>query len=69
LTTTERGTLLHAVFDSVRAGLLMTTLTTWLALLPLVLGGLVSSALLNLLVVPALYLRFAKPPTETQSVR
>ncbi len=28
-----------------------------------ILGGLVTSALLNLLVVPALYLRFAKPPT------
>jgi len=61
------------------APILMTTLTTWLALLPLVLGGvrpgqevehpmavvilggLITSALLNLLVVPALYLRFAKP--------
>jgi len=61
------------------APILMTTLTTWLALLPLVLGGirpgyeieypmavvilggLITSALLNLLVVPALYLRFSKP--------
>jgi Cu/Ag efflux pump CusA len=60
------------------APILMTTLTTWLALLPLVLGGmrpghevehpmavvilggLVTSALLNLFVVPALYLRFGE---------
>ena len=60
------------------APILMTTLTTWLALLPLVLsgvkpghevehpmavvilGGLVTSALVNLFVVPALYMRFAK---------
>ena len=60
------------------APILMTTLATWLALLPLVLGGvrpghevehpmavvilggLLTSALVNLFVVPALYLRFAK---------
>ncbi len=70
------------------APILMTTLTTWLALLPLVLGGvkpghevehpmavvilggLVTSALVNLLVVPALYLRFAKsePAARTAEV-
>jgi Cu/Ag efflux pump CusA len=67
------------------APILMTTLTTWLALLPLVLsgvrpghevehpmavvilGGLVTSALLNLLVVPALYLRFGKAAASTAS--
>jgi len=58
---------------------LATTLTTGLALVPLIisgnipgqeieypmaiviLGGLVTSTLLNLLVVPSLYLRFGKP--------
>jgi len=29
-----------------------------------ILGGLVTSTLLNLFVVPALYLRFGKPPAE-----
>ena len=61
------------------APIMMTALTTGLALVPLVLagdipgqeieypmaivilGGLVTSTLLNLLVVPALYLRFGKP--------
>ena len=59
--------------------ILMTTLATGLALVPLVvlgsipgheiehpmavviLGGLVTSTLLNLFVLPSLYLRFAKP--------
>jgi CzcA family heavy metal efflux pump len=63
--------------------ILMTTLATGLALVPLVVsgnvsgheiehplavvvvGGLVTSTLLNLLVVPALYLRFAKPGAAT----
>jgi Cu/Ag efflux pump CusA len=69
------------------APIMMTALTTGLALLPLViagdipgqeieypmaiviLGGLVTSTLLNLLVVPTLYLRFGKPeavPTAVQ---
>jgi Cu/Ag efflux pump CusA len=61
------------------APIMMTALTTGLALVPLViagnipgqeieypmaiviLGGLVTSTLLNLLVVPTLYLRFGKP--------
>ena len=61
------------------APILMTALTTGLAILPLViagnlpgheiehplavvvLGGLVTSTLLNLLVLPALYARFARP--------
>ena len=61
------------------APIMMTALTTGLALLPLILagdipgqeieypmavvilGGLVTSTLLNLLVVPTLYLRFGKP--------
>jgi Cu/Ag efflux pump CusA len=65
------------------APIMMTTLTTWLALLPLVLGGirpgqevehpmavvilggLVTSALVNLFVVPALYLRFGKAHAQT----
>ncbi|HZJ51139.1 MAG TPA: efflux RND transporter permease subunit, partial [Actinomycetota bacterium] len=64
------------------APILMTALTTGLALVPLVifgeipgaeieypmgiviLGGLVTSTLLNLFVVPALYLRFGKPRAE-----
>ena len=67
------------------APILMTTLTTWLALLPLVLGGLrpghevehpmavvilgglVTSALLNLFVIPALYLRFSEGGAATAS--
>jgi Cu/Ag efflux pump CusA len=62
--------------------ILMTTLATGLALVPLVvlgnipgheiehpmalviLGGLVTSTLLNLFVVPSLYLRFAKPKAQ-----
>jgi Cu/Ag efflux pump CusA len=61
------------------APIMMTALTTGLALLPLIiagdipgqeieypmaiviLGGLITSTLLNLLVVPTLYLRFGKP--------
>ena len=66
--------------------ILMTTLATALALVPLViwgdqpgheiehplavvvLGGLVTSTLLNLLVVPALYLRFGKAPNRRNLV-
>ena len=65
------------------APIMMTALTTGLALVPLVfagnipgqeieypmaiviLGGLITSTLLNLLVVPTLYLRFAKPQPAT----
>ncbi len=65
------------------APILMTTLATGLAIVPLVvagnipgneiehplavvvLGGLVTSTLLNLFVVPALYLRFGRPATPT----
>jgi CzcA family heavy metal efflux pump len=65
------------------APILMTALTTGLALVPLaiagdlpgheiehpmalvILGGLVTSTLLNLLVVPTLYLRFGKPRQDT----
>ena len=64
--------------------ILMTTLATGLALVPLVvmgnipgheiehpmavviLGGLVTSTLLNLFIVPSLYLRFAKPKERRQ---
>jgi CzcA family heavy metal efflux pump len=64
------------------APIMMTALTTGLALIPLaiagdlpgheiehpmaivILGGLVTSTVLNLLVVPTLYLRFGKPRTE-----
>jgi Cu/Ag efflux pump CusA len=64
------------------APIIMTALTTGLALIPLVLagnisgqeveypmaivilGGLISSTLFNLLVVPTLYLRFGKPGQE-----
>ncbi len=64
------------------APIMMTALTTGLALIPLaiagdlpgheiehpmaivILGGLVTSTLLNLLVVPTLYLRFGKPRAE-----
>lgn len=67
------------------APILMTALTTGLALIPLViagnipgheiehplaivvLGGLVTSTLLNLFVVPSLYLRFARPAAATSS--
>jgi Cu/Ag efflux pump CusA len=63
------------------APILMTALTTGLALVPLViagniagheiehpmaiviLGGLVTSTVLNLFIVPPLYLRFARPAT------
>ena len=63
--------------------IMMTALTTGLALLPLIiagnipgheiehpmaiviLGGLVTSTLLNLFVVPSLYLRFGKPSVKT----
>ena len=65
------------------APILMTTLATGLAIVPLVvagnipgneiehplavvvLGGLFTSTLLNLFVVPALYLRFGRPATPT----
>jgi Cu/Ag efflux pump CusA len=65
------------------APIMMTALTTGLALVPLaiagnipgqeieypmaivILGGLVTSTLLNLLVVPTLYLRFGKAPQNT----
>jgi CzcA family heavy metal efflux pump len=65
--------------------IMMTVLTTGLALVPLIvagpipgheiehpmaiviLGGLVTATLLNLFVVPSLYLRFGKPRAETRS--
>ena len=67
------------------APIMMTALTTGLALIPLaiagdlpgheiehpmaivILGGLVTSTLLNLLVVPTLYLRFGKSPERADS--
>ena len=67
------------------APIMMTALTTGLALIPLaiagdlpgheiehpmalvILGGLVTSTLLNLLVVPTLYLRFGKSPERARS--
>jgi Cu/Ag efflux pump CusA len=66
--------------------ILMTVLTTGLALIPLIirgeipgqeielpmgyviLGGLITATLLNLFVVPSLYLRFAKSPEEVSKV-
>jgi Cu/Ag efflux pump CusA len=69
------------------APIMMTALTTGLALVPLaiagdlpgheiehpmalvILGGLVTSTLLNLLVVPALYLRFGKSPRQMQMLQ
>jgi CzcA family heavy metal efflux pump len=69
------------------APIMMTALTTGLALVPLaiagdlpgheiehpmalvILGGLVTSTLLNLLVVPTLYLRFGKPRQEMAQVQ
>ena len=69
------------------APIMMTALTTGLALIPLaiagdlpgheiehpmaivILGGLVTSTLLNLLVVPTLYLRFGKSRAEMLQVQ
>jgi Cu/Ag efflux pump CusA len=69
------------------APIMMTALTTGLALVPLaiagdlpgheiehpmalvILGGLVTSTLLNLLVVPTLYLRFGKPRQDTPQLQ
>ena len=65
--------------------ILMTTLATGLALVPLIvmgeipgheiehpmavviLGGLITSTLLNLFVVPPLYLRYAKPKSQRET--